>query len=276
MSQGKQSEAKAALRYYRGIDNDVDAEIKALKEYIRNYTKHRVTFKELFNTRATAKALVVSFGLMIFQQLSGIYPILFYAQKIFISFKVSMSPSGAAIILGFFLVSSTYFSTMLLNKIPRRVLLIFSFTTMAVSVGSLAIYYQLRVSSLMDSSIWVPLLTLSIFVSVYAVGVGPIPWLMLREIFPPNVTRRATAITAGFHWLLAFAVTKLYQNMDDNLRPGWTLWHFAINCIFGALFVYFFVPETKDRSLTDIQNEFEGIHKRTHTHVIEVESVMET
>lgn len=272
MCQGKQSEAKAALRYFRGIDNDVDAEIKELKEFIRNYARNRVTFKELFTTRATVKPLVVSFGLMVFQQMSGIYPVLFYAQKIFVSFRVSMSASGAAIILGFFLVSSTYFSTMLLKKVQRRVLLIFSFATMAASVGSLAIYYQLQVSSLMSNSAWVPLLTLCLFVTVYAVGVGPIPWLMLREIFPANVTRRATAITAGFHWLLAFAVTKLYQTMDENIKAGWTLWHFAINCAFGALFVYFFVPETKDRTLKDIQDQFEGIHKRSHRHVIEVET----
>lgn len=271
ISQSKSNEAKAALRYFRGIDNDVDAEIKGIKEYMRGTAKNKVTFKELFTTRATVLGLIVSFGLMIFQQLSGIYPVLFYARKIFETFSISLNPPNAAIILGFCLVSSTYFSTMLLKIIRRRVLLMLSFSLMAISLGCLAIYYHLKASSLSTSSTWVPLLTLCLYVSLYAAGVGPIPWLMLREIFPPNATRRATAITAGVHWLLAFGATKLYQNLVEMVGPGWTLWHFAVTCVIATIFVYFFVPETKDRTLDDILSEFEGIHKRKkHRHVIEL------
>ena len=276
MSQGKFHEAKAALRYYRGIDNDIDGELKALKEYIRNSVKNKMTFKKLFSTRSTVKALVVSFGLMIFQQFSGIYPILFYAKQVFKNFAVSLNPPSSAIILGFCLVSSTYFSTMLLKVVRRRVLLMLSFFLMALNLGGLAIYYHLKQPNMASSNTWIPLFTLCLYVSVYAAGVGPIPWLMLREIFPPNVTRRATAITAGFHWFLAFGVTKLYQNLEDLIKPGWTLWHYAVTCIIGLIFVFFFVPETKGRTLEDIQNEFAGIQKKKkHRHVIEVESVSE-
>lgn len=276
ISQGKFLEAKAALRYYRGIDNDTDSEFRELKEHLRNSAKIKVTFKELFGRRATVKALVVSFGLMIFQQLSGIYPILFFATVIFKTFAISLSPPSAAIILGFCLVSSTYFATMLLKVARRRVLLLISFFGMAMSLGGLGIYYHLKASNIELDETWIPLMCLCILVSVYAAGVGPIPWLMLREIFPHHVTRRATAITAGFHWFLAFAVTKLYQNLVDMVKPGWALWHFAVSCLIGTIFVYFFVPETKDRTLEEIQDEFDGIHKKKkHTHVIEVESLSE-
>ncbi|KAL0860763.1 hypothetical protein ABMA27_009308 [Loxostege sticticalis] len=277
MSQGKYHEAKAALRYFRGIDNNIDAEIKELKENVRNYGKLRVTFKELLTTKITVKALVVSFGLMIFQQMSGIYAVLFYAQYIFNAFQISQNLPGAAIILGFCLVSSTYFSTMLLKTVRRRVLLMISFSVMALSLGILAMYYHLQMSQVMESSTVIPLLALCLFVSVYAAGVGPIPWLMLREIFPRAATRRATAITAGCHWLIAFTVIRMFQTLIKKVRPGWTLWYFSSICVIGLIFVYFFVPETKDRSLEEIQNEFEGIHKkRKHRHVIEVESVSET
>ncbi|XP_050681830.1 facilitated trehalose transporter Tret1-like isoform X2 [Leptidea sinapis] len=274
ITQGKYVEAKTALRYFRGIDNDVDSEIKVLKEFIRSHGRNKVTIKQLLSSRTTIKALVVSYGLMIFQQLSGIFPILFNAEKIFKSFSISLNPPSAAIILGFCLVSSTYFSTTFLKKIRRRVLLLISFTAMSLSLGLLAIYYHLNVSNLSNNSTWVPLFTLCLFVSVYAVGVGPIPWLMLREIFAPNVRRRATAVTAGFHWFLAFGVTKLFQNLVHIVSPGWTLWFFALTCAVGTIFVYFFVPETKDRTLDEIQDEFDGIHKRRkHRHVIEVETI---
>lgn len=277
MFQGKHHEAKAALRYFRGIDNNVDSEFKELKEIVRNYAKLRVTFKDLFSTKVTIKALVVSFGLMIFQQMSGIYAVLFYAQYIFNTFSINQSLPGAAIILGFCLVSSTYFSTMLLKTVRRRVLLMASFFFMAVSLGSLAIYYHLLMSKILESGTWIPLSTLCMYVSAYAAGVGPIPWLMLREIFSKAATRRATAITVGCHWLLAFGVTKMFRHLVKKVRPGWALWYFASICIIGLIFVYFFVPETKGRTLEEIQNEFDGIHKRRkHRHVIEVESVSET
>ncbi|XP_034837221.1 facilitated trehalose transporter Tret1-like [Maniola hyperantus] len=279
MSQGKFSEAKAALRYFRGIDNDVDGELKAIKESLRSYARNRITFKQLFTTRATAKALVVSFGLMIFQQMSGIYPVLFYSEIIFSTFANPLYAPEAtyipSIILGFCLVSSTYFSTMFLKRVRRRVLLLVSFSAMALSLGCLAVYYHLKASNLSSSKTWVPVFALCMFVSVYAAGVGPIPWLMLREIFPPNIRRRATAITAGFHWFLAFGVTKLYQNLEETVKPGWALWHFAVVCIIGTIFVYFFVPETKGRTLEEIQNEFDGIHKsKPHRHVIQVETAV--
>ncbi|GBP28758.1 Facilitated trehalose transporter Tret1 [Eumeta japonica] len=279
MSQGKSSEAKTALSYFRGIDNDIDQELRTLKENIRNYAKNKATFKELFSVRSTFKAMVVSLGLMIFQQMTGIYPVLFYAEKIFMTFSISMYPPSAAIILGFFLVSSTYFSTILLRTIRRRILLMFSFTVMSFCAGSLAIYYNIKAPILMagKGQTWTPLFVLCVFVCVYAAGVGPIPWLMLREIFPSNVTRRVTAIMAGFHWFFAFGVTKLYQNLEEKLRPGWVLWNFAVLAILGTAFVYFLVPETKGRTLQDIQNEFSGIHKkRRHRHVIEVESASES
>lgn len=274
MSQGKFHEAKDALRYFRGIDNDIDSEIKSLKEHMRNAAKNKVTFAELFKTRGTIKALVVSFGLMIFQQLTGIYPILFYAKTIFEKFSTTLNP-GSPIILGFCFVSSTYFSTMLLKVVRRRLLLLISFLTMAICLGGLGIYYHLMQTMEVESA-WIPLFALCVFVSFYAAGAGPIPWLMLREIFPRNVTRRATAITAGFHWLLAFGVTKLYQNLVVLVKPGWALWHFAVVCIIGFIFVYFFVPETKGRTLAEIHDEFDGIHKKKkHRHVIEVESLSE-
>ncbi|XP_041985361.1 facilitated trehalose transporter Tret1-like [Aricia agestis] len=274
MSQGKFTEAKASLTYFRGIDNDIDSEFKILKENLRNYAKNRVTFKELFSTKSTIKALVVSYGLMVFQQMSGIYPVLFYAESIFTKFSISLTSSAASVILGFCLVTATYFSTMFLKRIRRRVLLLTSFLSMAVSLGSLAIYYHLRASNMSTSNTWVPVFSLCLFVSVYAAGVGPIPWLMLREIFAPNVRRRATAITAGFHWFLAFGVTKLYYNLVVVVGPGWTLWHFAVTCLIGAIFVFFFVPETKGRTLEEIHDEFDGIHTpRKHTHVIQIEAV---
>ncbi|KAI5631231.1 sugar transporter domain-containing protein [Phthorimaea operculella] len=88
ISQGKSAEAKASLRYFRGIDNDIDAEMKEIKENIRYNLRNKVTFKQLFSRRVTVKALVVSFGLMIFQQFA-VY-ILFFLLTPFLSLSICL------------------------------------------------------------------------------------------------------------------------------------------------------------------------------------------
>lgn len=145
---------------------------------------------------------------------------------------------------------------------------------MALSVGLLGVFFHVYSVGSNTKNSWMPILCLSFFVSFYSVGVGPIPWLMLREIFPTNIRRRATAISAGVNWFFAFIITKVYQNMIDSVETGWVLWNFAMVCTVAAIFVYFMVPETRGKTLEQIQKQLtgSGVQKR-HRHIIEFETI---
>jgi fructose-specific phosphotransferase system IIC component len=102
-------------------------------------------------------------------------------------------------------------------------------------------------------------------------GFGPIPWIMLGELFPSNVKGVASAVTAASSWILAFTVTKAFQNMLDLLGSPITFWLFAVMCIAGTVFTAVIVPETKGKDLEEIQLELSGKKKRKSERELEDE-----
>lgn len=274
MTQGKTVEARNSLLYIRGIGCDIDQELVRIQNYIRECIDKEGNFKDLISTRSNLKAMIVALTLMIFQQLTGISAIIFYMGKIFASTNSSFSPVASTVIVGIIQVGSTYASAAFLSRIGRRPMLMLSNLIMAISVAGLGIYFHLSIMNDEEFYNWIPILCISTYVSFYSIGVGPIPWQMLREIFPSNVRRRATAISAGLCWFMAFGVTKYYQNMANSVGIGWVLWNFGTVCAIGVVFVYFCVPETKDKSIEQIHKELNGSNPPTkHRHIIEIDSI---
>jgi SP family facilitated glucose transporter-like MFS transporter 8 len=156
-------------------------------------------------------------------------------------------------------VLATYSSTLLVDKAGRRILLLVSSTVMAVCLTILGLCFHLQSHGHDVSSIsWLPLASVAMFIIVFSMGFGPIPWIMLGELFPSNVKGIASAVTASFNWILAFAVTKSFQNLLDLLGSPITFWIFAVMCIAGTIFTAVLVPETKGKALEEIQVELSG------------------
>jgi len=168
-------------------------------------------------------------------------------------------------------VLATYSSTMLVDKAGRRVLLMFSSTAMAACFAILGLCFYLQTHGYDVSSIsWLPLASVAVFIVVFSMGFGPVPWIMLGELFPNNVKGIASAVTAAFNWILAFVVTKAFQNLLDLLGSPITFWLFAVMCVVGTIFTAALVPETKGKDLEDIQLEL-SVRKKSER---ELESVV--
>lgn len=161
-----------------------------------------------------------------------------------------------------FQVLATYSSTLLVDKAGRRVLLVLSSTVMAVCLTALGLSFHLQTHGYDVSSIsWLPLASVALFIVVFSMGFGPIPWIMIGELFPNNVKGIASAVTAASAWILAFTVTKTFQNLVDLLGSPITFWLFAVMCVAGTIFTFVLVPETKGKDLEDIQLELSGKKK---------------
>jgi SP family facilitated glucose transporter-like MFS transporter 8 len=168
-------------------------------------------------------------------------------------------------------VLATYSSTLLVDKAGRRVLLMFSSTAMAACLAILGLCFYLQTHGYDVSSIsWLPLASVAVFIVVFSMGFGPVPWIMLGELFPNNVKGIASAVTAAFNWILAFVVTKAFQNLLDLLGSPITFWLFAVMCVVGTIFTAALVPETKGKDLEDIQLEL-SVRKKSER---ELESVV--
>lgn len=97
-----------------------------------------------------------------------------------------------------------------------------------------------------------------LFIAGFAVGWGPIPWLLMSEIFPLHIKGVATGVCVLTNWFMAFLVTKEFNSIMEILRPYGAFWLTAAFCILSVLFTLTFVPETKGRTLEQITAHFEG------------------
>lgn len=85
------------------------------------------------------------------------------------------------------------------------------------------------------------------------IGVGPVPWLMISEVFAPNIRAHGAAFSSSSSWLMAFVVTKLFQPMEGIIGSHGAFWLFAVVSIVGAVLAQIFLPETKGKTLQEIQ-----------------------
>lgn len=189
---------------------------------------------DLFTVRANLMALIISLGLMLFQQFSGINAVIFYAQSIFEAAGSTLDPAICTIIVGIVQVVMTVASALLIEKAGRRVLLLQSSVMMGLCLIVLGVYFSLKEGGSDVTNISVlPLGSVVLFIICFSLGFGPIPWvrtieevrrqgsimfsyifqMMMGELFASDVKGVASAIAVMFNWTLVFIITKSFGMM---------------------------------------------------------------
>lgn len=208
-------------------------------------------------------AVLISLGLMLFQQLSGINAVIFYAASIFKMAGSSVDENLASIIIGIVNFVSTFIATAIIDRLGRKMLLYISSVAMIITLVSLGAYFYVKDSGVDVTAYgWLPLACLVIYVLGFSIGFGPIPWLMLGEILPSKIRGTAASLATGFNWTCTFIVTKTFHNIIDAINMYGTVWLFAVICLVGLFFVIFFVPETRGKSLEEIERKLTGGSRR--------------
>ena len=199
------------------------------------------------------KALFVGVGLSVLQQFTGINAILYYAPEIF---KNLGSSADTSLIetstLGVVNLIFTLLAIKLVDKMGRKPLLFIGsigMTTSLLAVG-LFIYFNALGN-------WV-LPFLLLFMASFSISWGPIVWVLLSEIFPSKIRSLALAISVFIQWVANFAVTQFFPSMVENqwlktnFNGAFPFYLFAVICLFSFLFVWKNVPETKNKSLEEM------------------------
>ncbi|KAF0759294.1 facilitated trehalose transporter Tret1-2, partial [Aphis craccivora] len=253
MKRGRKEDAEKALVWLRGKDYDISSEIETLQVHIEESKKHTGKFKDMISSRATIRAATV-LGLLNFLSCSGINVLIFYAQSIFETSNCSVSPKFCSVIIGVLQVIFTFASSQLVDRAGRRVLLLIS-----DCLGTLAYYFWLQEHGVDVSSFnLIPLISLGVYISTFALGFGLIPGVMIGELFSPEFKGLAIGIVCVLASLIEFCVVKTYQTLLNYCDHGIKFAIFAGFCVLGTTFVWFLVPETKNKSLQEIQDEFSG------------------
>ena len=100
---------------------------------------------------------------------------------------------------------------------------------------------------------WLSLISLLIYVTFYSLGWGPLPWLVTAEILPVRSKSLAGGIVTASNWFFSFVITKEFADLESAIHSFGAFWLFAGICLLGVAFVFYYVPETKGKSLEEIE-----------------------
>ncbi|GMH04162.1 hypothetical protein Nepgr_006001 [Nepenthes gracilis] len=256
---GMTEEFETSLQVLRGFDTDITVEVNEIKRSVASTSRRStIRFAELKQRRYWLP-LMIGNGLLILQQLSGINAVLFYSSTIFEDAGVSSS-NVATFGLGATQVLATAVTTWLADKAGRRLLLIISSSGMTLSLLVVAIAFFVKDSLSDESTLYNVCCILSVagvvaMVVAFSLGMGAIPWVIMSEILPINIKGLAGSTATLANWFFAWVVT-LTANMLLSWSGGGTFTIYALMCAFALVFVFIWVPETKGRTLEEIQRSF--------------------
>lgn len=258
MKNQKPAAALNSLQRLRGAMYNCDDEIKEIRDALDQDANVKVSFFDAMGTTASKKALLICFGLMFFQQMSGVNAVIFYTGDIFNSAGSTLESSTATIIVGVTQVLATFVSSVTVDRFGRKILLLGSIFFMMLSGLVLGIFFTLKERNVLDEDgvskiSFLPILCLIVFMCAFSFGFGPIPWLISAELMPQEIKSVACSAAATFNWLLAFLVTRFYGNLKEAIGGDSTFYIFAGISLLGTVFVLSIVPETKGKSLKEVQ-----------------------
>ena len=259
MNHNEPDKARKVLKRIRGNDVDVEKEINEIQQGLK---KQKAGRAELLNP-LVKPALIIGIGLAVFQQITGINTVIYYAPKIFQFAGVVSSSSAifATLLVGIVNVIFTIVAILLLDRIGRRPLLLVGLAGMVSSLILLGIsfYFTSLVGSLGDFAT----VGLMVYVASFAIGLGPVFWLLVSEIYPLKVRGLAMSIASEANWGSNLIVALTFLTLIQLLGKSGTFWFYAAVGILAWIFAYLLVPETKGRTLEEIESHWRaGKHPR--------------
>ncbi|KAJ7383683.1 Solute carrier 2 (Facilitated glucose transporter) member 8 [Desmophyllum pertusum] len=274
LGKNRRSAALKSLLWLRGPDVDIEEECFTIEATLDRH--ERPQLRDVLSP-VIAKPLIISLGLMVFQQFCGINAVLFNAAHIF---AIAGFSNGKLVTIAVGLVQfvGTAIACLLMDRVGRRILLWTTALGMCVSLLGLGVYFEIYIPpkdagsasdtvSLLGSishSVpaktisWLSILCIILFNLIFALAWGPVPWLVMSEIFPLRARGPASSFATMVNWTLAFVVTKTYDSMVTAFTIQGVYWFYAGCCLLGFIFVYLLMPETKGKTLEEIEALFDN------------------
>lgn len=204
-----------------------------------------------------ARPLAIAVVLMVCQQLSGINAVIFYSQQILRDASFVSFAADASLIVACAQAAVTIVSVPLMDACGRRALLLAAAAGMGVSQAVISVFF---LSGKGAPSL--ALLGLCGSVGAFSLGFGAIPWSIMAELFPQRVRGLASSIATLTNWSFSFLVTLTFEDLARALGEGSLFALYAVTCAGTVVFVSAFVPETRHRTLEQIEAEFRRRHSR--------------
>lgn len=233
------------------------AKLGTAEESDREIAEIRASLSEHHSGRLFSfGALLIFIGILlsVFQQFVGINVVLYYAPEIFRDVGFSTNASlFQTIIVGAVNLVFTVVAIFTVDRFGRKPLQIIGALVMAVAMIALGLTFTLHVKGIGS------LLCMLIYIAGFAVSWGPVVWVLLSEIFPNQVRGKAMAVAVAAQWIANFLVSWTFPILDENptlvkaFNHGFAYWIYGVMSILAAIFMWKLVPETKGRTLEQME-----------------------
>lgn len=255
-SKGQLKEAYNAMFWLRQNNNTAQQELMDFTKDRKNVDGMKAGEKlSLFKKKNVLKPFVLLILFFIFQEMSGIYVILYYAVDFFKAVGTSMNEFTASIIVGGVRVFMGVIGACLINSFRRKTLAATSGLLLGITMLGAAVCDTLNGPPL------VKLACVLLHVSFSMVGFLQLPWIMSGELYPQDIRGVMSGATACCAYILIFFNIKTYPQLENLISSNGTLYLFGICALLGAIYCMLFLPETKGKTLTEIMRQFDDDKK---------------
>ena len=257
---GRIDEARRVLkRLLDPVEHDIETEIADIRATVEGQTRK---WSELL-APGVKPALFVGLSLAVLQQVTGINTVLYYAPTVFQS--AGLTSAAAAILaqfgVGIVFVITSIVAINLIDRVGRRPLLLWGLAGMTIGLGVIGLGFAVAEEGGMLA--WIAVGSLMFYVAAFAFSLGPVFWLMNAEIYPLHVRGRASSLGSLTNWSSNFVVTMAFLPLVHAIGESSTFWLFAVVCVFAIIWSSIFVPETKDKTLEEIEQIWTARAERT-------------
>ncbi|XP_047116045.1 facilitated trehalose transporter Tret1-like [Schistocerca piceifrons] len=263
---GRDEEAESALRRLRGAVSEeaIQEELGIVQKYVKEQRETQRSWLErlgqLVRRRGSRRALVVCVVLVLTQAFAGLSVLMGYTTEIFQQSGVALDADVCAIIAAAVQTVSSVATSLLADRAGRRPLLLLSLSGCSLTMATLATLFYVKdvVRADLTAVQWLPLAAMAAFIVFNILGIGPLPWAIVGEVFPSEVKGVATGIVSVALAVTTTTLSKLFQVISDAAGIYSVFFLFMASAVVGLVFTFFFVPETRGRTFVEITRHFEG------------------
>jgi len=273
MVQDKKHEARKVLVWLRGPNYDVDQELQEIEDRIMSQDK--LTILEVlreFKHRHVYYPVILACIIMFFRQFSGITAVLFNAETIFKQAGVKSPGLTSSLATGGVQIFASIIGVFIADVFGRRKIIIVSSIVMCLSHGTMGAYDFLNNKpychppddpKCKDNLYPLAIVSIACFVASYSAGISAASRLLLPELIPLRVRGIGMGISIFVSWGSSIIIAGLFDNYEGAVKPYGTFWTLSLISLCAAIFTAVFIPETKGKSLEDIEQSFrEKSHRR--------------
>ncbi|XP_075217187.1 facilitated trehalose transporter Tret1-like isoform X2 [Lycorma delicatula] len=256
LKEGKYDNAGKAYSKLSGETNlqEIELQLHRMQDMLDQLTHSRGTIKDIFLSGQHRDALLVVLVLAVAQRFSGMSAVVAYASSTFPSTTGGLNSSQYTILFGVTVLIFTIISGIFIDSRGRRPLTLISCAGCCIAEAVVSFYYYYYENKTNALSL-LPVVVISCYACFYSIGLGPVINVLQSELFAPSVKGVSSSIVTVIHGISSFIVTKLYPFIKKSAGVYVDFSIFSIACLVAFIFSYFYLPETKRKSLQEVQED---------------------